>query len=174
VICPSCQFDNIQGLDNCESCGHALAPQDVERPGIDLERTIVRRPLTHVNSPPAVIRVSPDTPLKEVVRQLAEGNVGCVLVVSGTALKGIFSERDLLMKVAHDYEKLQDRPVGDFMTPDPSALKPDDTIAWALNRMDVGDFRHVPIVNGGAVQRVVSVRDIVSYLLEHYPQPTNA
>ncbi len=85
-------------------------------------------------------------------------------------MAGIFSERDLLTKVGERYNEVKSRPVSDFMTADPETLGPDATVAFALNRMDVGDFRHIPIVREGRPESVVSVRDLLCYLSDRYPR----
>jgi CBS domain-containing protein len=54
------------------------------------------------------------------------------------------------------------------MTSDPEYLSEEATIAWALNRMDVGGFRHIPIVKHGKPFKVVSVKDILKHLASHY------
>jgi CBS domain-containing protein len=99
---------------------------------------------------------------------MRENRVGCVLVVDGASLVGIVTERDLLMKLqGADL----DRSVDELMTRDPETLHPDDPIAYALNLMSDGGFRHVPLVD--AQHRpvgVVSVKDVVNYLADFFPK----
>ncbi len=163
MICPWCEIENIAGADTCEGCGNDLTALDANGHGSDLGKSVARTPVSQVQTPPTIV-VPPETPLGEVVRRLVDGNVGCVLVVSQGGLVGILSERDLLMKVGPDFDQLESRPVSAFMTPDPETLAPQATIAFALNRMDVGGFRHIPIVQEGRPQSVVSVRDLLGYL----------
>ena len=169
MICPGCRYDNVSGTDTCEGCGGDLTTFDVPRGGTPLEKSVVQTPISKVDAPP-MITVEPTTAVSEVVERLVRGNVGCVLVVANDDLIGIFSERDLLLKVGDRYEELKSRPIRDFMTPDPETLKPDATIAFALNRADVGGFRHLPIVRDGRPEAVVSVRDLMCYLAEHWTQ----
>ena len=57
------------------------------------------------------------------------------------------------------------------MTRDPECLTPDDGIAYALNKMAVGGFRHIPLVDTqGSPQGIVAMRDIVEYLVDLFPQ----
>lgn len=169
MICPWCEFDNIPGVDTCESCGHDLTAFDRSRGGADLEGSVARTPVSHVEGPPMII-VEPTATVGDVVHRLIRGNVGCALVVSNDKLIGIFGERDLLMKVGERYEHVKLRPVRDFMTPNPETLGPDATVAFALNRMDVGGFRHIPIVRDGRPEAVLCVRDLLRYLSDHYPR----
>jgi len=165
--CPSCDFENIPGVDECEECGQALAIEDVVRTFVATSPSVAQTPLTDVEAPPPVM-VAPTASVAEVVDRLVAGNVSCVLIVAGLKLVGIFSERDLLTKIADRYDILKSSPIYEFMTPNPETLGPDDTIAWALNKMDVGGFRHIPVVEEGVPIRVVSVKDILRHLAGEY------
>lgn len=111
-----------------------------------------------------------DDIVEKVVAGMAERNQGCVLVKRGDVLAGIFTERDLLRKV---FGKVDPRvtKMRDVMTPEPEAVFFHDTIAAALNKMTVGGFRHVPLVD---IQRrpvgVISVKDIVNFFVSHFPR----
>jgi CBS domain-containing protein len=104
-----------------------------------------------------------------VLQGMAERNQGCVLVREGEVLVGIFTERDALRKV---YGRIDPKKatMRDVMTRDPEAISFHDTIAVALNKMTVGGFRHVPLVD---IQKrpvgVLSMKDIVNYFVEHFP-----
>ena len=67
-----------------------------------------------------------------------------MLVGEPDDLQGIFSERDALLRIAHRYDATSSRPIADFMTLDPETLDADAPIAFALNRMSSGDYRHIP------------------------------
>lgn len=108
-----------------------------------------------------------DAPLREAVQRMSESNVGCVLVVKEGRLCGIFTERDVLTKVVGKPLDLDRTPVLALMTPDPEVLSPDDRVSFALNKMTVGGFRHVPLVDEqGRPAGVVSMRNIVDYMVE--------
>lgn len=167
MVCPACSYSNLEGADLCEGCGQALTDLPTASAN-GITCYVAQTPIGKVPAP-ATIMVSPTTTIAEVVDRLVAANVGCVLVVSSQGrLDGIFSERDLLMKVAHRYDELKSSPVRDFMTADPETLPPDATVAWALNRMDVGGFRHIPIVEDGRPLAVVSVRDLLRHLATQY------
>lgn len=168
MICPYCKATNIEGVDLCDSCGESLmhvVPASVKA---ESRHSVAQDTLAVVEAA-EVVMVAPTTTVAEVVDRLASANVSCVLVVGADgALRGIFSERDLLYKVAAQYDKLKSSPIHEFMTPDPEALPPDATVAWALNRMDVGGFRHIPIVQDGHPVGLVSVRDLLAHLAGEY------
>jgi CBS domain-containing protein len=95
-------------------------------------------------------------------------HTGCVLVQEDDKLVGIFTERDVITKVFQlaDSETVS---VGSVMTRNPETLEPKDELAFALNRMSVGGYRHIPIVDNGKPVSVLSVRDIVDYLADLHP-----
>ncbi len=108
-----------------------------------------------------------------MVRKLQEQHIGCVLVTGAEGkLEGIFTERDLLTKVALQPIDWSQERVADYMTPEPETLRVDDRIAWALKLMHVGGYRHVPITDlQGRPVGVVSIRDIVEFIIDLFPSP---
>lgn len=110
------------------------------------------------------------TALEEVVALLRSNKVGCVLIVGADGkLSGIFSERDLLLKAMDNYEVKKKLDVGQFMTKDPVAERPDATIAFALNLMSSGGFRHLPLVDESNMPvGIVSVKDVVDFIVESF------
>ena len=65
---------------------------------------------------------------------------------------------------------LKQLPVDQFMTPRPDTVTASDNIAFALHKMDVGGYRHLPVVNeGGRPVGILSVKRILHYLAEHFP-----
>jgi CBS domain containing-hemolysin-like protein len=102
---------------------------------------------------------------------MKERRIGCVLVEDGGKVVGIFTERDILTKLVgtgYDPAKVA---VDGVMTRNPETLTPEDPIAFALQQMSVGGFRHVPLVDSdGHPVGILSVKDIVDYLAEHFPE----
>src|SRR3712207_8751854 len=90
-------------------------------------------------------------------------------VVDGERLVGVFSVRDIVTRVGTAYAAKRTRPVREFMTPNPETLPPDAPINFAINMMDVGGYRHVPIVQHGHLLGVVSTREVIKYLIRHGP-----
>jgi CBS domain-containing protein len=118
-----------------------------------------------------VVTIGLDATIQEAVECLQEKHIGCVLVSgSDGRLAGIFTERDLLNRVAGRRLDWRSVRVADYMTRDPESLRPDDRIVWALNLMHVGGYRHVPLVDASdRPVGIVSVKDIVSFLVELFP-----
>jgi CBS domain-containing protein len=88
-----------------------------------------------------------------------ERRIGAVMVVEDDRLIGIFTERDLARCIATNLD-LPSTPLGLVMTRDPQTIGPDETAMEALGRMQDGNFRHLPVLDGGAVIGMVSVRDL--------------
>ncbi|HYS10891.1 MAG TPA: CBS domain-containing protein [Myxococcales bacterium] len=137
-----------------------------------IERAIETEQIRALGLGPA-ITARRDSTLEEVVRKLQEQHIGCVLVTgSDGRLEGIFTERDLLSKVALRPIDWSKERVGDYMTPEPETLRLDDHVAWALKLMHVGGYRHVPLTDAeGRPVGVVSIRDIVEFIIDLFPAP---
>ena len=118
---------------------------------------------------PSPVCVGLETPIADVIKGMSERNHGCVVVVdAGGLLAGIFTERDVMRRVVGKVEL--SRPVSEVMTPDPEAVSFHDTIAVALNKMAIGGFRHVPLVDIKMMPvGIVSVRDVMGYFVECFP-----
>ena len=118
---------------------------------------------------------SPSDTATEAMRAMQNEHRGCVLVTDdGTAsgkLTGIFTERDVLFRIVDQGKNPATLSLGDVMTPDPEVLGEKSMIAYVLNKMSVGGFRHVPVVDDeNRPVFVVSVRDVVEFLVESFPR----
>lgn len=165
ITCPDCGYENIDGADTCDSCEASLSDLHMPTPATDVEQSLLTDRVS-VLQPKEPISVTPDTSLGDTLKLLVDKSIGCLLVVDDQKkLVGIFSERDALLRVGAEVDAHSDRPVSDFMTPNPQSLAADVKVAFAVHRMDLGGYRHVPIVDGdGAVTGIISVRDILGYL----------
>ena len=109
----------------------------------------------------------------DAVRAMKSEKRGVVVVTgdgsSSGPIAGIFTERDVLLRIVDGGRNPATLPLGDVMTADPECLREDQSIAEALELMSIGGFRHVPVVD--ASKRpvfVVSVRDVVQLLAESF------
>lgn len=114
--------------------------------------------------------VPPTVSVRAAVDAMNERRTGCVLVVEAERLQGIFTERDVLTKVVATGLSLEATTVAEAMTPDPECLTLDDGIAYALNLMSVGGFRHIPLVDSDMrPEGMLAMRDIVDYMVDLFP-----
>jgi CBS domain-containing protein len=131
---------------------------------------LMRRPIRALPTLKPPINVARGTTIREAVDAMNRGSVGCVLVVDGGSLAGVFTERDVLTKVVSRGIDPDATPIERVMTADPECLTLDDGIAYALNKMSVGGFRHIPLVDErGRPTGVVTMRNIVDYLVHLFP-----
>jgi len=132
-----------------------------------MDSKTLRSPIETLN-PPKAVSVKVDTKLDEVLNLMKEKRIGCVCVVRNKQVAGIFTERDVLKRVVGarlDVKKVQ---IEEVMTTTPEYLFIDDQIAFALNRMDLGGFRHILLINAqGEPSGVISMRDIMAHLVKN-------
>jgi len=88
-------------------------------------------------------------------------NVGSVLVMANGRLQGIFTERDMVVRVVAEARDPSQTSLEDVMTPKPDMIAPGTTAIEALRRMHDGGYRHLPVVAEGRVVGVVSRRDFL-------------
>ncbi len=134
---------------------------------------LLKEPLSVVPTRPP-IAVKADTSVKASMQAMQQHHRGCILITRDGTLRsplvGIFTERDVLLRVIDSGRNPAEVPVGEVMTRDPEALPFDARLAWALNIMAVGGYRHVPVVDAnGWPTAVVAVRDVVEFLVESFP-----
>lgn len=161
MICPSCKHDNIPGVDTCEECGQSLTRLD--DPTTEWERAITEQPVRGL-SPKTPVTVSAESSIHEAVQTLVRHKIGCLLVEDAGKVVGIFTERDVLNRVLPDQTDL-DRPVCEVMTSAPQTICMTDSIAYAMQEMAMGGYRHLPIADAdGTAAGIISARDLVRYL----------
>ena len=138
----------------------------------DVGRQILLTKLSEVKRNSAVVTVGGDVTVSKAVDLMKRKRVSAVMVVDKKPkrLLGLFTERDFLDRAlgAKGFGRLQVKKV---MTRDPEALSPRDSVAYALNKMHVGRYRHVPLVDGDGVPvGMVSARDLIDFLCELCPE----
>jgi len=114
-----------------------------------------------------VFTVERGLPLREAAAQMVARSVGAAIVLDGERLLGILTERDVLRAVGADRDK--SATVEDCMTKHPETVEPSDTTDQAAALMIHGGFRHLPVVEGGKVVGIVSIRDLMRVTLDDTP-----
>lgn len=135
---------------------------------MDLARNLKVDSVCRLQTTPP-LRVAPAESVANAIALMRREHVGCVLVCDGDRLVGIFTERDVMRRVVAEGKPLT-VSVAECMTPRPVVIHPKASIGAAVRLMEEGGYRHLPVVD--EAQRpvsVVSVKDIVRYLVEHFP-----
>jgi CBS domain-containing protein len=127
----------------------------------------------------AVLEFAPNTPLLDACKKMAEHNYGSSVISIKGKIVGIFTERDLLVKVVGKGLDPKKLTLSEVMTPSPKTANVDDSVIDSLRRMNAGRFRHLPIVDDQAhVIGIVSQGDFVAVtwgqLLHRFTQHTKS
>jgi CBS domain-containing protein len=167
MICPSCGFDNIEGVDRCDNCMKSLRDLDVPRADASrgLVRSVMEDDLSHLNHE-ETLTAHPDDRVSEVVRRMKETSASCVLILEGDSLAGIFTEHDVSSRLVGAGVEVLNAPVRELMTQNPEALRETDSVAAALNKMAVGRYRHVPLIKNDGSYAVTSIRHVLKYIAQ--------
>ena len=113
--------------------------------------------------------VEADRAVADAVAVMRQHRVGCLLVTTGGKLVGIFTERDLLTRVLAAGLPLS-TPLRECMTPNPVTVGPKDSVRVAVQKMQDGAYRHLPVVDEtNRPVGVLSAKRVVRYLVEHFP-----
>ncbi len=161
--CPLCGTNNIAGSDECESCHQDLSSLDTSIAKNRIEKVLMSDPLSRLK-PRTPIAITPSTTVHDAIGLMNTKKVGCVLVTEGSKLCGILTERDILHRVLGKYRDLDHLNVSEVMTSAPVTLSEEDSLAYAVNKMSVGGYRHIPLTRGESVVGIISVRDVLDYL----------
>ena len=121
-----------------------------------------------------IISASRIDKVADVVALLAERRIGCVPIVEGGRVLGIFSERDVVYGLAREGAALLDRPVGEVMTSPAMTIDSDTPILSALSLMTRRRVRHLPIMDGEAMVGFVSIGDLVKSRMDRIESEAEA
>jgi CBS domain-containing protein len=140
-----------------------------EREGL-LDAAALQVPLNELPELQPVVTLSAQATVRDAVNEMTSKRVGIILVVENDKLAGVFSERDVLLKVAGTDVDLDNTPVSELMTRNPECLRPETPLVYALHQMSMGGYRHIPLTDeNGAPVAVVSMRDIVGVIAAQHP-----
>lgn len=163
MYCPHCSHLNLPGADECAKCQFSLANVDRPVPQDRIEASLMTDAVS-VLAPMPPVTIAADTSMGDALGRMIDRAVGAVLVVdAANRLQGILTERDVLAKAAGlpDFERL---PAAAYMTPAPESVAPTDSLAFAVRKMSVGNFRHMPVVHNGVPVGLFSVRDLLRHV----------
>ena len=123
---------------------------------LPVEHTIV----PHAIHDQQLVAFAPETTVSEVVDAMAKRRFGAVPVVENGRPVGIFTERDVLVRVVAARKDPETTRLGEVMTANPDTVKSSDAVLHALELMNQHGYRHLPVVDGDRLIGVVSIRDL--------------
>jgi CBS domain-containing protein len=114
--------------------------------------------------------ISADATVYDAIKMMSEKHVGCLLVLSGKQLSGIVTERDYARKVVLQGRASNQTHVRDIMTNPVLFVRQDDTLDHAMRLMTNRRIRHLPVLDGEQLAGIVSIGDLVRWLVEAQQQ----
>ena len=118
------------------------------------------------NKTPEIFAVAPGDSVIDAIRLMAEKGVGAVLVMEGSRLAGIVSERDYARKIVLHGRSSSDTSVRDIMTAEVVTVRPQDTVEHCMQVVTEHRIRHLPVVEDAQVVGVISIGDLVKAVIE--------
>ncbi len=115
-----------------------------------------------------VITVDENATLKEVIEKLGFYDIGCVVVIKDSTVKGIISERDIIKILKDNDAKVLEEPVSKYMVHNIVSLSPESTIIEALHIMFSNRIRHLVVSSNGKLEGIVSLRDVAMSLFKTF------
>ena len=125
-----------------------------------------------------IISIAMNASVLDAIKLMAEKAIGSLLIMDGSALKGIVTERDYARKVIIKGRSSKSTEVSEIMTTDVYTASPGETVSYCMSLMTKYKIRHLPVVDDGTVVGLISIGDLVEAIisdqqeeieqLEHY------
>ncbi len=113
----------------------------------------------------AVTTIAPEAMVFDALTVMGEQNIGALVVMENGQVVGMFSERDYSRKVILQGKTSRTTRVGEILSQPVITITPDDSIDECMARMTEHRVRHLPVVDGGQLVGVVSIGDVVSWIM---------
>lgn len=114
---------------------------------------------------PALWTISPDATVFQAIQMMAEKDVGALLVMESGKLVGIFSERDYTRKIILHGRSSRETTLREVLTSQVISVPPSETVEHSLQLMTSRRIRHLPVVEGDEVVGVISIGDLVKWVI---------
>ncbi|TDG37882.1 CBS domain-containing protein [Pedobacter changchengzhani] len=119
---------------------------------------------------PNIFSVTENTSVLDALKIMTEKNISALLIMDGATLQGIFTERDYARKVVLQGKSSKDTVIKEIMTSNPISVSLSSTIDQCMEFMTEKHFRHLPIVEKGEVKGMVSIGDVVKFIIADQKQ----
>ena len=164
MLCPSCGYENIEGMDRCENCMTPLVKLDLPyAEGSGIECSVMEDNLSKLEHETAALAGMNEAAL-DVVGKMRNLHTGCALVLDDQTLAGIFTEHDVLTKLTGEKALPGETPIQNLMSRNPEFLNEADSVAAALNKMSLGRYRHIPVMKNDGSYSVISIKNVLKYI----------
>jgi CBS domain-containing protein len=113
-----------------------------------------------------VYAVLPTNTVYEALTAMSEKNIGAILVIEDTILKGILSERDYARKIVLKEKTSKNTLVNEIMVSEVICIKPSDNLDYCMELMNAKKIRHLPVMENNVVVGIISISDVVKAIIE--------
>ena len=139
------------------------------KPGITLDKGISPSdPLSTLTQEKFIV-LNEQATLRDAIDSMQKYHIGCILIENNQKITGIFTERDIVQQIVGNRHNLEKEYVADYMTKSPDVLHFQDPIAFALNKMISGGYRHIPIVDKEEKPiGIITMQDIINHLGDYF------
>ncbi|MDX6750050.1 CBS domain-containing protein [Geminicoccaceae bacterium 1502E] len=118
------------------------------------------RPVRELIERDHLVRAGPQDSVRRAAKVMAEQKCGCILVMEGELLLGVFTERDLLWRVVAEGRDVETTRLAEVMTSEVDTIAAEEPVKSAIRRMDEFGYRYLPVIDGDRVIGVISTRHL--------------
>ena len=122
------------------------------------------------NKSNAIYSVNPGTSVLDALQVMMDKNISALLVMEGPELKGIFTERDYARKIILVGKSSKETLISDVMTAKLETVGMNSSIDECMQIMTTKHIRHLPVVEGARVEGMISIGDLVKFVIEDQKQ----
>lgn len=169
TTCPSCQHEYIAGDDRCPACFQSLMQMDLPsvKKSDRIQKLLMNTPVAELLSDTIPVVAKPSDSIHEIIRILRAQKKFCILIYLEGKIQGIISLRDILLKAAGADKDLNKIKAADIMTAKPEVVRPENSIAVLVNKMSIGGFRHIPVLDqAGHPLGILSIQNVLNRLTQ--------
>jgi CBS domain-containing protein len=109
--------------------------------------------------------IGPDSSVRDALTQMADRNIGALVVIEEGRVVGVISERDFARKVIVEGQSSLETLVEDIMVPEPRCVAPEQTLGDCMALMTDKHVRHLPVLEGDSLVGVLSIGDLVNAII---------